>query len=68
MSIFGDEDQVEFDTRELTYPGNVDADEGAYLGPGMNGRIWRVVGAIYDPIKNETKVTVESPQLPEDEE
>lgn len=63
MSIFGDEDAQDFDTRDLTYPGNVDPLPGSYMGPGFNGRIWRVVGSMYDAVEDKTTVTIEAPKV-----
>jgi len=43
----------------LTYPGKVDPVPGSLLGPGMNGKQWKVLGSVYDPATNTTSVEVE---------
>lgn len=41
----------------LTYQGKVDPQPGTYMGPGMNGKIWQVLGSVYDEASNTTKVS-----------
>lgn len=45
---------------ELTYRGLVQPEPGTLLGPGLDGRQWRVVGAMYDTTKRRTFVTVKA--------
>lgn len=47
-------------TRELNYPGKVNPDPGQGMGPDRMGRIWRVVGTIYDETSDRSTVTVET--------
>lgn len=45
-------------TRELNYPGFVDPEPGQGMGPDLKGRVWRVVGSMFDGTR--TTVTVET--------
>ena len=47
-------------TGELNYPGLVNPEIGQGMGPDLKGRVWRVVGSIYDTVANRTTVTVET--------
>lgn len=47
-------------TRELNYPGIVNPEPGQGMGPDLKGRVWRVVGSIYDTVTNQTAVTIET--------
>jgi len=44
----------------LTYDGRVDPAPGTLMGPGIDGRVWKVVGAMFDPTTGKTSVTVEA--------
>jgi hypothetical protein len=44
---------------DLTYPGIVDVETGRLMGRGMNGKIWRVLGCLYNPVENKTTVSLE---------
>jgi hypothetical protein len=52
-------------TRELNYPGLIDPNRDTVLGPDMAGRLYKVVGSIYDTETDKTTVTIE--ELTEDE-
>lgn len=49
---------TELSERELNYTGLVDPPPGQLMGPGADGRIWSVVGAMYDTETDKTTVTV----------
>ena len=46
-------------THELTYKGLVDPPVDSIMGPGLDGRTWKVLGSIYDTKTRTTAVTVE---------
>lgn len=46
-------------THELTYPGIVNPAPGTQMGPGLDGHVWSVVGAMYDTDAHKTTVTLE---------
>lgn len=46
----------------LTYPGLVKPPEGLLMGPGLDGRVWKVIGSMYDTEADKTFVTVEEYQ------
>lgn len=45
--------------RELNYSGVVNPQPGQVMGPDIKGRVWRVLGAIYDTVTNKTTVSLE---------
>lgn len=45
--------------RTLTYKGSVKIPERLYLGPGQDGRVWKILGAMFFRDRNETEVVVE---------
>lgn len=47
-------------THELTYSGIVRPEPKSTMGPGLDGRMWSVVGSMYDTRANKTIVTVEA--------
>lgn len=46
-------------TRELNFAGLVDPPRGQLMGPDLKGRIYKVVGAIFDTETRKTTVTIE---------
>ena len=47
----------EYEERMLTYPGRVQETVGKMLGPGLDGRFWRMIGGMYDTELDKTFIT-----------
>lgn len=44
--------------REINYSGLVDPTIGQFMGPGLDGRVWKVAGAMYDTVADKTTVSL----------
>lgn len=56
---FEGEVKASVETHELTYNGLVDVDNGTLMGRGMNGKIWSVIGVLWDVPNLKTTIVVE---------
>jgi len=45
--------------RTLTYDGLVDPTVDTEMGPGLDGRMWKVLGSVYSELSGKTLVLVE---------
>lgn len=59
MSDAEETEEVEIETGVLNYPGKVDPTPGTLMGRGLDGKIWSVVGTVYDSAKDTSHVSVE---------
>lgn len=50
--------ELELAQRELNYAGVARPNTGDTMGPGLNGRLWAVVGAMYDTAADKTTVSL----------
>lgn len=51
-------DEATPDQATLTYPGHFDPEVGSLMGPGLDGRIWKVLGTAHQD--GSSKVTLEA--------
>jgi hypothetical protein len=49
----------ELEQHTLTYHGPANPKTGTLMGTGMDGRIWKVLGAVYNPVEDTTGVILE---------